>query len=100
MLDAKYMGMEGLPVKMPQGLLRGARQQGGLGLDPRPIDRITQERMPDRRQVHPDLVGAPGLQPAFDEARHELAVDAPVALPYLPVGDCLPAVRADGHLVA
>ena len=33
------------------------------------IDRIAEQRMADRGHVHPHLVGAPGLEPAFDQRR-------------------------------
>src|SRR6478672_9943807 len=31
------------------------------------VDRVAKESMSDRSHVHPDLMGAPGLEPAFDQ---------------------------------
>ncbi len=86
MLNAQYMGMQGLPVKMPQGFLGVLCQQIGLGLEARAVDRITQEGVADGGKMHPDLVGAAGLEPAFDEARDRLVRRSPGSAPEPPSG--------------
>jgi len=45
------------------------------------IDGITNERMAERCHVHPDLVGATGFQPAFDQG------GIPKRAPPFPMGD-------------
>ena len=34
-----------------------------------PVDRVADQRMANRSQVHPDLMGPARLQPAFDQRR-------------------------------
>src|SRR5918999_1744613 len=41
--------------------------------------------MPDMRQMHPDLVGPSGLQPAGEKARHRLAMGPGETLQHLPM---------------
>src|SRR5262249_25280170 len=45
-------------------------------------------------------MGAPGLEPAGDQARHRRAVVAAVAFEHLPMGDRRAGARAHRHLVA
>src|SRR5262249_2193543 len=71
-----------------------------LGLEAAAVDVVAEERMPDRGEVDADLVGAPGLEPAGDQARHRRAVAAAVAFEHLPMGDGRAPARAHGHLVA
>src|SRR5271170_1770348 len=68
--DRQYMGMKGLPAKVPERGLGRCRQKGGLGTKARPIGLIAQDRVADRSQVHPNLVGAPGFEAAGEEARY------------------------------
>ena len=72
-LDRQYMGMERLPAKGFEGGLGRFGQQGGLGAEPRSVDVIAQERMADRGQMDPNLVGAAGFEPAGEQACHRLA---------------------------
>src|SRR5205807_7327451 len=72
----------------------------GLGLEAAAIDGVAEERMPDRGEVDADLMGAPGLEPAGDEARHRRAIAAAVAFEHLPMGDRRAPARAHRHFVA
>jgi hypothetical protein len=58
-------------IHRPQELQSGRVQElaiQGDGLFPMSIDRITNNGMPSEGQVDPDLVGAPGLWPAFHQS--------------------------------
>src|SRR5437763_17106846 len=92
--DNEQISMQGLSAKGLKGWggLRG--QPGGPGLEARPIDRIAHERMADMGQMHPDLVGAAGLELAEQKAGDGLPVGAGITLEHLPVGHRLAAVRA------
>jgi len=92
--------MQRLPSKPCQGLLGRLRQPAGLGLEARPVGLVAQQRVAEMRQMHPDLVGAAGLQPAFDQARRWLAVPALETLQHLPVGDRLAAIRPHRDAIA
>src|SRR5688572_22365121 len=94
------MGMQGLPAKGLDGLARCRRQQRGLGLEARAVGLIAQQRMADVREMDPNLVGSPGLQPAGKKARDRFAVGAGVFLQELPVSYRLAAALPDGLLVA
>src|SRR5262249_25089890 len=71
-----------------------------LGLEAAAVDVVAEQGGPDRGEMDADLVGAPGLEPAGDEARHRRAVASPVALEHLPMGGRPPPPRAHRHLVA
>ena len=58
------MGVEGLSAKVLQGRLGGFRQQGRLAAESGPINVIAEEGVAYRGQMHPNLVGPPGFQPA------------------------------------
>ena len=47
-LEAQYMGVEGLSAKILQGNLGRFRQQGGLAEESGPINAVAQERVADR----------------------------------------------------
>src|SRR5262249_17027594 len=51
-------------------------------------------------KMHPDLVGAPCFQIAFEKARDRLSVWSEKPLQYLPMGNSRAADLADGLLVA
>ena len=68
MLDRQDMGMEGLSAKGLERNLGLLRQKHALGAKTRPIDLITQQGMPDRSQMHPNLVGAAGFEAAQEQA--------------------------------
>src|SRR5262249_56242911 len=82
--------MQGLSAK---GGERGSgvlAELSSFGLEAAAIDVVAEERMPDRGEVDADLVGAPGLEPAGDEARHRRAPAAPGAVGHPPMGDRRP----------
>src|SRR6516165_4307382 len=71
-----------------------------LGFEAAAIDGIAEERMSDRGEVDADLMRAPGLKPAGDEARHRRAIAAAIAFEDLPMGDRRAPACAHRHLVA
>src|SRR6516164_11009954 len=71
-----------------------------LGLEAAAIDVVAEQGMADRGEVDADLVGAPGLEPAGDEARHRRAIAAAIAFEHLPMGDRRAPACAHRHLVA
>src|SRR5579864_5144381 len=103
------MGMEGLPAKGAQGRLGFRRQKGGFGAKTAAVDLVAHDRVADRGQMDPNLVGSAGFQPAGYEAGHRrrglfrfsgLADPSRsrlsrVALEHLPMGDRLAAALAN-----
>ena len=78
-------GPAGRGLRAPARAAR--RQQRRLGLEAGPVDVVAEQRMADMGEMHPDLVGAAGLQPAGEQARDRLAVGSGVDFQPLPVGD-------------
>jgi hypothetical protein len=66
-IKAQVAGMERLSAKNFNGLLSGQRQPLHAGGKAFPIGRISQQGVADVAQMDPNLVGAAGLEPAFDE---------------------------------
>ena len=66
--------MEGLPPEGGQGCLRLRAEVAGLGLEVGAVDGIAQQGMPDMGEVHPDLMGAPGLELAGEQRGDRLLV--------------------------
>ena len=79
--EGQLRRVEALPRQPRHGLLR-------------PVHRVPQQGVADVGHVHPDLVGAAGLQAAGDVAASVVRVN------HLPVGHRLPAVGGDGHPLA
>src|SRR5260370_41840178 len=71
-----------------------------LRLETAAVDFVPQERVSDRGQVDADLVRAPALEPAGEEARDRRAVAADTAFEQLPMGHRRAAARAHRHLLA
>src|SRR5580704_4463432 len=92
--------MQGLPSKTRERFTCRYPKVACLGLEAGAVDIVAQKRMPDGGEVDPDLVGAPGLQPAFDQACHLVAVAARIRLKQRPVGHGLSAGAAHRHLIA
>src|SRR5262245_50230566 len=69
-------------------------------LEPAAVDLVAQQWVSDRGEVDADLVRAPGLEPAGNEARDRRAVAPPLAFEYLPMRDRRAAARAHRHLLA
>src|SRR5258708_4855337 len=100
MFDAEQIGMQGLSAKGLEGRSGLGGEAGGLGLEASAIDVVAEERMADRGKMDADLMGAPGLQPAGQQAGDRRAIGAKVALQQLPMGHGLAAAIAYRHLVA
>ena len=108
------MGMQRLPAKGPKRGLGFRRQKGGFGAESAAIDLVAHDRMADRGQMDPNLVGPAGFQPAGHKARHrrlgffwlsglaDPSGSRPTrkALQHLPMGDRLAAALAHRHAVA
>src|SRR5260370_40575740 len=71
----------------------------GFGLEMRAIDAVAEQRMADMGEMHPDLMGAPGLELAGQERRDRLAVAPGEGFLDLPVGDRLAAAFAHRHFL-
>src|SRR5262245_47592551 len=56
--------------------------------------------MPDLRQMHPNLVRAPGRKPAFKKTRNGLSFGTVINRARPVAGDRAPPARAHGHLHA
>src|SRR5580700_10846519 len=108
------MGMQRLPAKGLERSLGVGGQKGGFGAKTAAIDLVAHDRMADRSQMDPDLMGPAGFQPAGQEARHWglrlFRLPGPadpsrprlarIALQHLPMGDRLAAALAHRHAVA
>src|SRR5664280_481143 len=92
--------MQRLSSKTLQYRAGGGGQQAGLGLEAGAVAGVAHDWMPDMGEMHPDLVGAAGLQRAGQQAGDRLAVGPGIALQYLPMGHRFAAARAHGALVA
>src|SRR5262249_5322442 len=100
MFDTQEIGMKCLSAK---GFQRGFGLAGKLirfALEAAAIDRVAEERMADGREVYADLMGAPGLEPAGEEARYWRTVAAGIAFEHLPMRDRGAAAGAHRHLLA
>jgi hypothetical protein len=82
MLKPNQMRMKRLAAHLFQGFPRLFGQRGEPFWGYTSIDGVPDHRMADMAQMHPNLVGASGLKPAFDEAR-----DLPEALDHTVVCD-------------
>ena len=69
-LYRQYMGMQSLSAKGHQRELGLVRQQGRFRSKTGAVDIVTQQRMADRGQVDPDLVGSAGFERAGQQARY------------------------------
>src|SRR5262249_20212276 len=107
------MGMQRLPAKIGERGLRWLRQKRRFGAKTSPIDGVAQQRMSDRSQMDPNLMGPAGCESASQEACHCLgsirafsfAVRArrlfgAVALQHLPERYRLAPALAHRHAVA
>ena len=54
--------MQRLAPEGGQGGLAFGAETAGLGLEVRAIDAVAQQGMADMGEMHPDLMGAPGLE--------------------------------------
>src|SRR5262245_19497228 len=86
-LEAEEVGVQRLAAKGRNGGLGSLRKLAGLGPKAGPVLGIADEGVAEGSKMHPDLVGAPGLQPALDQAGDRLARGIGVAREHAPVGD-------------
>ena len=86
-----------LAAESGQGCPALGAEMAGLGLEVRAIDRIAQKGVADMGQMHPDLMGAPGLELAGQQRRDRFAVPPVEGFLDLPVGDRLAAALAHRH---
>src|SRR5262249_15694432 len=98
--EAQHVGMERLAIKIGERLTSGGAEQSRLGLEPRPIDAVPEQRAADMGKMDPDLMGPAGLEPAGQKARHRVTSGTLVPLDDLPVCHRVPAALPDCHLVA
>src|SRR5208282_3363918 len=94
MLEAQKRCVQRLASETGERGLRALAEPRGLGLEPCAVDRITEEGVTDRRHVDTDLMRAPGLETAGDEACRAERLHEP------PMGQGVPAARliGDRHL--
>src|ERR1043165_6934828 len=94
-LEAQYMGVQGLSAKSLQGLPGVLLQADGLGLEAGAVGVVAEQRMAKMRQVDADLVRPARLQPAGEQACDRFAVDSGVFLQQFPMRHLLAAVGTD-----
>src|SRR5437868_13477067 len=102
MLKAEKPRMQSLPRERRGGKV-GFRL--GLGLGTRrssclPVHRIADQWMAQMRQMHADLMRAPCLQPAFDQAGEGAGFAAVTFQHPIPRARGLPLIAHDGHALA
>ena len=68
MLETERLSVQRLTIKRRSAPGRRV-EPVRLGLEAGAIDRIAEQRMADMGEMDPDLVRAPGLQPARDQRR-------------------------------
>ena len=78
--------MQRLASEGGQGGLAPGTEVAGLGFEMRAIDAIAHQRMADMGQMHPDLMGASGLQLAGQQGGDRLAVAPVEGSPRFPNG--------------
>ena len=99
-LEAQYMGVQGLSAKGLQRLAAVLAQVHRLGLEAGAPRVVAKQRMAQMSQMDADLMGPAGLQPAGEQARDRFAIDSGVFLQKLPMGHGFAAVWPDRLLVA
>ena len=82
-----------------QGGLAFGAEVAGLGLEVRAIDAVAQQRMADMGEMHPDLMGAAGLELAGQQRGDRLAVAPVEGFLDFPMGDGLAAAFAHRHFL-
>src|SRR5665213_4487298 len=78
--------MQSLSAKTLHGGASLRAEPAGLGFETGAIGGIAQDRMADMGQMHPNLVGAAGLEGTSEQARDRLAVRACEPFQHLPMG--------------
>src|SRR5580765_2716436 len=100
MFQSQQVGMESLPAQCSQRRLALGPEMAGLGLEVGAIDSVAHQGMADMGEVHPDLMGPPGLELAGQKRGDRFAVTALISRLQLPMRDRLAAAFADRHLFA
>src|SRR5437762_958379 len=98
MLQGKAVCMERLAAESGEFRLGHRRELARFGLEAGAISHVAKQRMAEVTQVHPDLVGAAGLQFECEARCDRLAVAAGKALEPAPMGDRFAAALAHRHL--
>src|SRR5262249_58659998 len=91
------MGVKGLSFKTCHGCPPGLAEQGSLGLESASVGRVAKHRVADMGEVHADLMRAPGLEPAGEQAHRRRSVPARIGILDVPVRYRRAAVRAHRH---
>src|SRR5579871_6979576 len=103
------MGMQRLPRKGGECDLGSWRQKRRFGAESAAVNFVAQERVPDRSQMHPDLMGPAGFQSAKQERGYRcFGALAFAGLPHwpkipfqhLPMRDSRAAALTHRHLLA
>ena len=84
MFEAKNGSMKSLSIQCLESFLGRIREASRGTPEACAIGRVAQQRMPDMRQMHADLVGATRLEAAADQAGHGRIAEA---LKHLVVGN-------------
>ncbi len=74
MVESQRAGVKRLPVQRLQRLLGRVRQLLGLGLEAAAIDAVAKQWMADMGEMHTNLMRAPRLQLAGDQAGYRFLV--------------------------
>ena len=72
--QGEQIGVQGLPAEGGERLLTLGAELAGLGLEVRAIDGVAHQGVADMGEVHPDLMGPPGLELAGQQRGDRLAV--------------------------
>ena len=75
-------------------------EAAGLGLEVGTVRAVTHQGVADMSEMDPDLVGAPGLELAFEQRRDRLAVAPAKTFPHFPMRDRLAPAFAHRHFFA
>ena len=99
MNEPQSFGVKGLSVECfgspSRGIVKRFRQASGLT-----VDRIADKGVANMHHVNPDLMRAPGLEPAFDQ-RSGRSMGWPETLQRADTRDGMPAAGLDdGHALA
>src|SRR6476620_8556321 len=95
-LNSQQISMQSLSAKSCQGVAGLWSKQARLGPESGAVCGVPEDWMPQMRQMHADLVGAPGLQGAGEQAgARGLGAGRGETLKHLPMGDGRTPVAAD-----
>ena len=98
--QGEQIGVQGLPAEGGECILTLAAEVAGLGLEVRAIDGIAHQGVADMAEVHPDLMGSPGLELAGEKRGDRLAVAPLIRRLQFPMRDRLASARTHRHFFA